>query len=55
MTTADLEAASLADACPGCVANLEPPAAWMRLPRTWRCGYLCGHCGHVWTTDWRTP
>lgn len=42
-----------ADCCPECCVNLEAPQAAMRVGDGWHCEYLCGRCGHAWTTDWR--
>jgi hypothetical protein len=44
---------SLADACPSCVLNLEPPRSAARIPGGWTAAYLCSSCGHAWTTDWK--
>lgn len=44
---------ALADGCPSCVINLEPPRSSARFPGGWTAAYLCTSCGHAWTTDWK--
>jgi hypothetical protein len=46
------EALGLADGCPNCVRNVEPPRSAVPVSNGWRCAYLCVDCGHAWTTDW---
>lgn len=41
------------DGCPECVTNTEPPRSVAPTDNGYRCAYLCGDCGHAWTTDYR--
>lgn len=50
---AEVRDAIYLDCCPECCVNLEAPQAAMRVGDGWHCEYLCGRCGHAWTTDWR--
>lgn len=45
---------TLADACPRCIQNVEPPKSVIDLPNARRAAYHCSDCGHAWTTDWST-
>lgn len=48
------EAMSHIDGCPNCVRNTEKPRASVQVTNGYRCAYLCGDCGHAWTTDYRS-
>ena len=43
-----------ADGCPECVTNYETPSSvWPDPPHGFIANYVCGSCGHAWTTSWR--
>lgn len=41
------------DGCPACVENYAQPQSVRPTPDGFAADYLCGLCGHHWTTSWR--